>query len=87
MSVERPEIVPIRPDFRIQYLRDEQLVAMQEATLRLLEEVGVKFPSVKALSIFDDHGAQVDHDTQIVRIPRDLVFKAISTVPRYFRVG
>jgi trimethylamine--corrinoid protein Co-methyltransferase len=87
MSVQRPEILPIRPDFRIQYLREEQLVDMQEATLRLLEEVGVKFPSPKALTIFADHGAQVEQDTQIVKIPRDLVFKAMSTVPRYFRVG
>jgi trimethylamine--corrinoid protein Co-methyltransferase len=87
MSVERPAIEPIQPAYRIQFLGDEQLDAMQEATLHILEEVGVKFPSEKALAIFDDHGAQVDHDSQIVKIPRDLVFKAISTVPRYFQVG
>ncbi len=60
---------------------------MQEATLQILETVGVKFPSEKALAIFADHGAQVDQQSQIVRIPRDLVFKAMSTVPRYFDVG
>jgi len=47
----------------------------------------VKFPSEKALAIFTDHGAQVDHDTQIVKIPRDLLRKAMATVPRYFQVG
>ena len=87
MSIERPAIEPIRPAFRLQTLTDEQLDALQEATLHLLEEVGVQFPSSKALSIFADHGAQVDHDAQIVRIPRDLVFKALSTVPRSFAVG
>jgi trimethylamine--corrinoid protein Co-methyltransferase len=60
---------------------------MREATLQIIEGTGVKFPSEKALSLFADHGAQVDHDTQIVRIPRDLVHKAMATVPRYFNVG
>ena len=87
MSVERPAIEPIQPAYRIQFLSDEQLDVMQEATLHILEEVGVKFPSEKALAIFDDHGAQVDHDSQIVKIPRDLVFRAMATVPRYFQVG
>ena len=87
MSVERPPIAPIRPAFRLQTLTGEQLDALQEATLHLLEEVGVQFPSSKALSIFADHGAQVDHESQIVKIPRDLVFKALSTVPRSFALG
>jgi trimethylamine--corrinoid protein Co-methyltransferase len=80
-------IEPIRPAFRVQFLSDEQLVTMQEATLHILEEVGVKFPSEKALAIFADHGAEVDHQTQVVKIPRALVFKAMATVPRYFQVG
>jgi trimethylamine--corrinoid protein Co-methyltransferase len=87
MSVERPAIEPIRPAYRVQFLSDEQLDDMQEATLHLLEEVGVKFPSERALAIFHDHGAKVDHDTQVVKIPRDLVFKAMATVPRYFHLG
>jgi trimethylamine--corrinoid protein Co-methyltransferase len=87
MVIERPEIQPIRPAFRVQFLSEEQLDRLQEATLRLLEDVGVKFASEKALSIFADHGAPVDHDTQIVRIPRDLVFRAMARVPRTFHVG
>lgn len=87
MPIERPAVEPIRTDHRVQFLSEEQLDRIQEATLQILEDTGVKFPSVKALSLFADHGAQVDHDTQIVRIPRDLVYKALSTVPRYFNVG
>ncbi|MBC8252436.1 MAG: trimethylamine methyltransferase family protein, partial [Ardenticatenia bacterium] len=87
MSIERPAIQPIRSPFRVQFLSEKQLDQLQEATLQILEDVGVKFPSEKALAIFADHGAQVDHDTQIVKIPRDLVRKAMATVPRYFQVG
>jgi trimethylamine--corrinoid protein Co-methyltransferase len=82
MSIE-----PIRPAFRVRFLNDEQLDAIQKATLQILEQVGVKFPSEKALAIFADHGAHVDHQTQIVRIPRELVFQAMATVPRYFQLG
>ena len=46
MPVERPAIEPIRTAFRVQYLNDEQLDSLQGATLRILEDVGVKFPSV-----------------------------------------
>ena len=87
MTIERPPIEPLRTTFRYQFQSDDQLDQLQEATLQILEEVGVRFPSEKALEIFAEHGAEVDHDTQIVRIPRDLVFKAMATVPRYFQVG
>ena len=87
MSVDRPPIEPIRTNFKFQFLRDEQLDQFQEATLRILEDVGVQFPSEKALAIFADHGAAIDHESQIVRLPRDLVFKAMESVPRYFHLG
>jgi len=78
---------PLRPDYRIKYLTADQLDQLQEATLDILENVGVKFPSEKALRVFSKHGAQVDHETQIVRIKRDMVFNAMKTVPRYFVMG
>ena len=87
MTVERPPIEPIQSDFRIQYLSDEQLDQMREATIHILAEVGVQFPSEKALGIFAEHGAEVDWETKVVRLPRDLVFRAMATVPRYFHVG
>ena len=82
MSTERPPIEPIRTPYKLSFLDDEQLDIMQEATLTILENTGVQFPSDKALSIFSDHGADVDHETQVVKIPRDLVFKAMSSLPR-----
>jgi len=87
MNGNYPQLEPIRSAYRLQYLTDEQLDQLQEATLCILEDVGVKFPSEKALAILDGHGARVDKDTQIVRFPRDMVFKALKTVPRYFVMG
>ncbi len=87
MNGERPALEPLRSAYRLQYLSDEQLDKLQEATLDILENVGVKFPSEKALKVFAENGANVDRTTQIVKIKRDLVFKAMKTVPRYFVMG
>ncbi len=53
----------------------------------MLDEVGVHFPSQRALEIFSDHGARVDMHRQIVQIPPDLVKKAMATAPRAFTLG
>jgi trimethylamine--corrinoid protein Co-methyltransferase len=87
VSKERPPIEPIRTSYKLDFLDDEQLDNLQEATLNILENTGVQFPSEKALDIFAEHGAEVDRNSQIVKIPRHLVLKAMSTVPRYFTLG
>jgi len=87
MNEERLPIEPIRTPYKLRFLDEEQLDNLREATLQILENTGVQFPSDKALEIFAEHGAEVDHGTQIVKIPRDLVFKAMSTLPRYFTLG
>ncbi len=87
MSVERLPVQPLRSQVTFRYLGIEELDKMQEATLQIMAEVGIKFPSEKALALFSDHGAQVDHETQVVRIPPDLVRRALATAPRYFSLG
>ena len=70
--------------FRKEMLSPDQITSLQNSTLNLLENVGIHFPSAKALAIFADHGAKVDFDKQIVRIPPHLVEKALSSAPRSF---
>jgi len=85
--MDRPPIQPMRTSRKLNFLDGKQLKDFQEATLQILENTGVQFPSDQALDIFAEHGANVDRVSQIVKIPRDLVFKAIKTVPRYFTLG
>ncbi len=87
MFSETPDIISISSHHRIEVLSADELAALQNGTLQILSEVGVYFPSEKALAIFSDHGAQVDWETRIVRIPPDLVRKAMSTAPRSFVLG
>jgi len=87
MTIERQEVTPIVTRHKLRFLTDADLALMQEATLHILENVGVRFPSKKALDIFREHGAEVDDQTEIVKISADLVRKAMSTVPRYYKLG
>ena len=87
MLKQSARLTPIKTNSQINHLSDQQLGQLQEATLHTLETVGVKIPSDKAMTVFEEHGAYVDRETQIIRISRELVVKAMSTVPRYFKVG
>jgi trimethylamine--corrinoid protein Co-methyltransferase len=84
MHSETPDIIPITSSFKPKLLTGSQLETLKQGTLRLLDEVGVHLPSRRALEILADHGAKVEMDTEIVRLPPDLVLKAMSTAPRSF---
>ncbi len=87
MSAQPSPIEPIETSYSFRFLSDHQLNDLQEATLKVLEEVGVLFPSEKALNIFEEHGADVDRGTQVVKISRELLFNALASVPRYPILG
>jgi trimethylamine--corrinoid protein Co-methyltransferase len=79
-----PEIQPIEPKFHLDVLSAQQLEAIQSATLDIMANVGVRFPSERALRIFAEHGAGVDFDRQIVRLAPDLVREAMGRAPRSY---
>ncbi|HDD62483.1 MAG TPA: hypothetical protein ENF22_08165 [Chloroflexi bacterium] len=81
------EIKPIKNNLELSILTQAQVVEIRAATLTILEEVGIHFPSKKALKIFSDHGANIDVDTQIVRIPADLVIEAMGYAPRSYTLS
>ncbi len=65
MSSEPNAIEPIKTPYKLNFLDDQQLDNLQEATLSILENTGVQFPSEKALAIFAEHGANVDHESKL----------------------
>ena len=87
MYSQTPDIISFSSRNKMEVFKPSELETIKNGTFRLLSEVGVYFPSAKALSIFADHGANVDWETQVVRIPPDLVKAAMSTAPRSFVLG
>jgi trimethylamine--corrinoid protein Co-methyltransferase len=86
-NTHTPPIQPIKSAYKLEVLNTGQLAQIKSATLHILEKVGVRFPSTRALAIFAEHGAQVDHDSQIVKLPPDLVTKAMSHAPRAYTLS
>lgn len=62
-------------------LSPKDIRKIHQATLEVIETVGVRFPSEKALQIWEEHGARVDRKLKIVRVPGDMIEKAIRSAP------
>ena len=87
MYSKTPALQPIVPRYHLRILSDEQLGQLKSATLQILERTGIHCPSEKALSIYAEHGAQVDFESQIVKLRPDVVLASLSHAPRYYVMG
>ena len=87
MNSKTPDILPFTSPLKYEVLSEGQIDTLKQGTFHLLEQVGVHFPSQIALKTFADHGALVDWENEVVRIPPDLVERAMSTAPRSFVLG
>ncbi|HEX7374586.1 MAG TPA: trimethylamine methyltransferase family protein, partial [Steroidobacteraceae bacterium] len=63
---------------------DDQVAAIHDAALRVLETQGMKVLSAPARRRYAAGGAMVDEATQVVRIDRALVAQALATTPSEF---
>ena len=65
-------------------LSADQLEAVHDASMRILEEQGVEVMSAKARQLFGQAGADVDDATEIVRGDRNLFLEAVAKAPASF---
>ncbi len=69
------------PKLRLEILTPQEVKKIHDATLWIIEKVGVRFPSKRALEIWAAHGAEVDHEKMVVRAKGELIEKALKTCP------
>jgi trimethylamine--corrinoid protein Co-methyltransferase len=69
------------PKLRLGILTPDEIQRLHAATLHIIEHVGVRFPSKRALEIWQAHGAQVDLEKQIVRAKPELIEAALKQAP------
>jgi len=65
-----------------QVLSAEEKKMIHEESMRILEEVGIKFPSERALDILEKGGAKVDRAKQVACISRQMVDAALKAAPK-----
>jgi len=63
------------------FLSDDEIAYVHEASLEILAETGLLVRNEKARKRFAEHGAKVDHETEMVRIPAAVVEKYRAMVP------
>jgi len=69
------------PRLSLNILSPEDVQQIHTATLDVIENVGVRFPSARALDIWEAHGATVDRETMVVKAPGRLIEEALKPAP------
>ena len=69
------------PRLSLNILSTEDVQRIHAATLDIIESTGVRFPSKRALDIWESHGATVDRDTMIVKAPAHVIKDALKQAP------
>ncbi|MFT5502523.1 MAG: trimethylamine--corrinoid protein Co-methyltransferase [Gammaproteobacteria bacterium] len=68
----------------IEALSPESLDKIHEASMEILEDIGLEILNERALGLYEQDGAKVDWDLQRVYLGRDQVMRLIQTVPFEF---
>jgi trimethylamine--corrinoid protein Co-methyltransferase len=74
---------PYRP---LEQLSEDQVEAIHEASLTVLEDIGIRVLSPEARDIYRSAGADVDESEMMVRMDRALVLETVSLAPKAFTV-
>ena len=69
------------PKLKLEVLTPEEVQKIHDATLWIIEHVGVRFPSKRTLEIWEANGATVDHGKKIVRAKPQLIEDALKKCP------
>jgi len=82
-SSRRPDYRSLKNPFLPQpVFSEDQVAAIHDTALRVLEELGIKVLLPQAREVFASAGALVDPDTDMVRIGRDMVVAALASAPK-----
>lgn len=75
------------PRLHLEVLQPGDILRLHSATLHILENVGVRFPSRRALEIWQAHGATVDPERMTVKIKSHLIEDALKKAPPDYTLG
>ncbi|MCE9647789.1 MAG: trimethylamine methyltransferase family protein [Chloroflexi bacterium] len=75
------------PKLKLEILSPDEVKKIHEATLQIIEKVGVRFPSKRALEIWDAHGADVNYEKKIVRVKPQTIEDALKKAPPAYKLA
>ena len=71
---------------KLEILTKEEMEKIHHESLRILEEKGLKYLDPEGLEILADAGAKVDFDSQMARLPANLVEDSLKKTPSSFNL-
>ena len=74
------------PRLKLEILTQEEMEKIHQESLRILTENGLKYLDREGLEILADVGAKVDFDSQMARLPADLVEDSLRKTPSSFNL-
>lgn len=69
------------PKLSLNILTEAEVLQIHTATLDVIESVGIRFPSQKALNILESYGANIDRKTMIAKIPGKIIEENLAKAP------
>lgn len=69
----------------VRILDKSDLEAVHGATMRVLDDVGVKIDSPETLDLLVKNGFEVDRKSKIVRMPESKVMEAVNSCRKNFK--
>ena len=70
----------------IEVLSKSELQAIHSATMELLATIGIKVDAKDTQELFKEHGAEINSETNFVKIPESLVREQLKKVPNSFKL-
>jgi trimethylamine---corrinoid protein Co-methyltransferase len=75
------------PKLSLNVLTPAEVEKIHAATLNIIENIGVRFPSKRALEIWAANGATVDYDKMIVKVKPQIIVEALKKAPPAYALG
>jgi len=75
------------PKLGLDILTPEEIRRIHTASLDVIETTGIRFPSKRALDIWEAHGAQVDRSSSIVKVPGQIIEEALEMAPPTYNLA
>ena len=70
-----------------QLLTEDEQHRIHNMSVRILEEVGIRFHGERAPKILRENGIKINREDKIARIPSDIVDRTLKTAPKSFVLG
>jgi trimethylamine--corrinoid protein Co-methyltransferase len=75
------------PQLSINILSGEDIKSIHDKTLEIIESVGVRFPSTHALELWEENGAIVDRESQVIKASGDIIEGALNKAPSRYTLA